>query len=116
LSSQPSQGIKVGFKCLNLLYRAIGTLSFDNPLLAVTKHNVENRFCHYPCLSAAFPDISTTLYSVNSLQKWMAIDAGLSEDANRMRRNWQAQGAIVVGVTNAKRFCATRDLVDLLLR
>jgi hypothetical protein len=86
LSSQPSQGIKVGFKYLNLLYRAIGPLSFDNPLLAVTKHNIENRFCHYPCLSAAFPDISTTLCSVNSLQKWMPLDAGLSEDANRMRR------------------------------
>jgi SNF2 family DNA or RNA helicase len=34
----------------------------------------------------------------------LPIDAGLCEDALRMRKNWQAPQAMVVGVTNAKKF------------
>jgi HJR/Mrr/RecB family endonuclease len=32
------------------------------------------------------------------------IDAGLVQDARRVRENWRATGAIVIGVTNAKAF------------
>jgi hypothetical protein len=32
------------------------------------------------------------------------IDAGLLEDARRVRNNWRASGATVIGVTNARRF------------
>jgi hypothetical protein len=34
----------------------------------------------------------------------VAIDAGLVEDANRVRDSWQAYDALVIGVSNAKRF------------
>jgi hypothetical protein len=33
-----------------------------------------------------------------------ALDAGLLEDARRVRDSWRASGAVVVGVTNARRF------------
>jgi Restriction endonuclease len=36
----------------------------------------------------------------------LPIDAGLLSDAQRVRVNWQAPTAIVVGVTNAKRFAS----------
>jgi Restriction endonuclease len=32
------------------------------------------------------------------------IDAGLLEDARRVRSNWRVQDALVIGVTNAKKF------------
>ena len=32
------------------------------------------------------------------------IDAGLLEDARRVRDNWRASGAVVIGVTNARTF------------
>ena len=34
------------------------------------------------------------------------IDAGLVDDARRVRENWRAKDAVVVGVSNAKRFSA----------
>ena len=34
----------------------------------------------------------------------LPIDAGLCEDALRMRKNWKAPKAIVIGVTNARNF------------
>jgi hypothetical protein len=37
----------------------------------------------------------------------LAIDGGLSEDARRVRENWRAPFALVIGVTNAKRFSST---------
>jgi len=34
----------------------------------------------------------------------MPIDAGLVQDAKRVRENWRADTAVVIGVSNAKRF------------
>ena len=44
ISLQPTRGLEVSLKSINLLNCAVGPFGFDGPSLAITKHQAEYRF------------------------------------------------------------------------